>query len=257
MATVREIYDFLDQKAPFSLQMDFDNAGFLVGHGEKAVTRIVVALDITEAVAEEAARVGAQLIVSHHPVIFHPVRRLTDDDLTGRLLLSLTERGIAAICAHTNLDVAEGGVNDALARSLELEDAVPFQPDGLGRVGLVSGPHTASLSAFASFVKERLGAGGVRCVDAGRPVRRVAVGGGACGDLVLAAAEAGCDTFITSDVKYNQFLDAAAAGINLIDAGHYPTENVVCPVLAHWLRQGFPEVEVLPSQAHREVFFYQ
>ena len=127
MASVREIYDFLDQKAPFSLQMDFDNAGFLVGHGEKAVTRIVVALDITEAVAEEAARVGAQLIVSHHPVIFHPVRRLTDDDLTGRLLLSLTERGIAAICAHTNLDVAEGGVNDALARSLELEDAVPFQ----------------------------------------------------------------------------------------------------------------------------------
>ena len=93
MATVKEIYDFLDQKAPFSLQMDFDNAGFLVGHGEGAVTRIVVALDITEAVAEEAARVGAQLIVSHHPVIFHPVRRLTDDDLTGRLLLSLTERG--------------------------------------------------------------------------------------------------------------------------------------------------------------------
>lgn len=263
MATVREIYDFLDQKAPFSLQMDFDNAGFLVGHGEGAVTRIVVALDITEAVAEEAARVGAQLIVSHHPVIFHPVRRLTDDDLTGRLLLSLTERGIAAICAHTNLDAAQGGVNVCLAQALELTDLEQLhqdgvdrsgQPYGIGRVGNVSANNSLSAGEYAAFVKEKLHAAGVRFADGGKPVRRVAVGGGSCGSMLADAAAAGCDTFVTADVKYDQFLEARALGITLMDAGHYATENVVCPKIVQYLSLKFPGIPVKISQTHQEAY---
>ena len=108
----------------------------------------------------------------------------------------------------------------------------------------------------ATFVKEALGANGVRYVDARRPVRRVAVGGGACGDMLGRALALGCDTFVTSDVKYNGFLDAKALGINLIDAGHYPTENVVIPVLERWLASGFPKVEIVVSKCHKEVFSY-
>ena len=264
MATVREIYQYLDGLAPFSLQMDFDNAGFLVGRGDRTVDKVLVSLDITEEVVAEAAQLGCQLIVSHHPVIFHPAKSVTDATPDGRILLSLVEHNIAAVCAHTNLDAVCGGVNDALARKLGLtnieqlkQDGVDSsgRPYGIGRVGNTAGvPMYAP--AFAAFVKETLGANGVRFVDARRPVRRVAVGGGACADMLKDALALGCDTFVTADVKYNGFLDAKALGVNLIDAGHYPTEQVVVPVLAKWLTDGFPKVKVLTTQTHKEVFSY-
>ena len=122
MAAVKEIYQALDQWAPFETQMDFDNAGFLVGRGDRQVDKVLVALDITLEVAKEAAEAGCQLIVSHHPVIFHPVRTITDGYPTGQILLELAERGVAAVCAHTNLDAAQGGVNVCLAQALELTD---------------------------------------------------------------------------------------------------------------------------------------
>ena len=264
MATVREIYQYLDGLAPFSLQMDFDNAGFLVGRGDRQVKKLLVALDITQEVAEEAVELGAELIVSHHPVIFHPAKSVTDGDPDGRVLLTLIEGGVAAICAHTNLDAVTGGVNDVLAQALGLtqieqlhQDGVDpaGRPYGLGRVGTVAGaPKYAP--EFAAFVKEALGANGVRYVDARRPVRRVAVGGGACADMLREALALGCDTFVTADVKYNGFLDARALGVNLIDAGHYPTEQVVVPVLAKWLSAGFPQVEVVETDRHKEAFLY-
>ena len=226
--------------------------------------KILVSLDITEEVVAEAAQLGCQLIVSHHPVIFFPAKSVTDATPDGRILLSLVEHNIAAICAHTNLDAVSGGVNDALARKLGLtnieqlkQDGVDAsgRPYGIGRVGNTAGvPMYAP--AFAAFVKEALGANGVRFVDARRPVRRVAVGGGACADMLKDALALGCDTFVTADVKYNGFLDAKALGVNLIDAGHYPTEQVVVPVLAKWLADGFAKVEVLTTQTHKEVFSY-
>ena len=264
MATVREIYQYLDGLAPFALQMDFDNAGFLVGRGDRQVKKILVSLDITREVAEEAGELGAELIVSHHPVIFHPAKSVTDADPDGRVLLALIEKGIAAICAHTNLDAVHGGVNDALARRLGLVQIEQLHQDGtdpagrpygIGRVGNTVGL-PRYVPEFAAFVKEALGANGVRYVDARRPVRRVAVGGGACADMLRDALALGCDTFVTADVKYNGFLDAKALGVNLIDAGHYPTEQVVVPVLAKWLADGFPQVEVVETTRHKEAFLY-
>ena len=266
MATVREIFQELDQWAPFETQMDFDNAGFLVGRGEREVRKILVSLDITQAVVDEAAKWGADLIVSHHPVIFHPAKSITDRDPLGRTLLALLEGGVAAICAHTNLDAAVGGVNDVLAARLGLTDTEVLEPSGtdrqgrpigIGRAGKAAPGAPTAVADYAAFVKEALGANGVRYVDAGRPVSRVAVGGGACGDMGHLALALGCDTFVTSDVKYNQFLDARDMGLNLIDAGHYPTENVVCPVLADALRAAFPEVEITLSAGHKEVFSYR
>lgn len=265
MAAVRDIFDFLDGLAAFDTQMDFDNAGFLVGRSGRKVTHLLVSLDITEEVVEEAGALGAELIVSHHPVIFHPVRSITDQDPVGRTLLAMVEKGISAICAHTNLDAAMGGVNDALAARLGLTDTVVLEPSGtdregrpigIGRAGIVADGAPTSTAEYASFVKKTLGANGVRYVDAGRPIHRVAVGGGACGDMGHLALALGCDTFITSDIKYNQFLDAKDMGLNLIDAGHYPTENVICPVLSSTLQTAFPEVEITLTKRHREVFSY-
>lgn len=261
MATVREIYDFLDKIAPFAYQMEFDNAGFLVGRGSGEVNKVLVALDITQEVVDEARRWGAELIVSHHPVIFHPVKSITDETVTGRVLLELLERGIAAICAHTNLDAVQDGVNDCLARAVGLEGVEQLHPDGLdaqgrpygiGRVGTL--PQTCCVQAFAERVKAALNAPGVRYVDAGVPVRRVAVGGGACGGMLSDAAAKGCDTLLTADVKHDVYLDAKARGINLLDAGHFSTEDVVCLPLVERLREQFPQLQVEKSILHREVF---
>ena len=263
MPTVSDIYRFLDEKAPFRLQLSFDNAGFLVGDGSHPVTKILVALDITEAVVEEARAFGAELIVSHHPVIFFPAKRVTADEPLGRKLISLIRSDIAAICCHTNLDAVAGGVNDALAERAGLtgveqlhQDGVDEQgrPYGIGRVGELA--KEMPLADYLTFLKRELAPNGLRYTDAGRPVRRVAVGGGACADMVKDALAKGCDTFVTSDVKYDGFLDAKALGINLIDAGHFPTEDVVCPRLTEWLLKAFPGVEVRKSECHHEVISY-
>lgn len=261
MASVKEIYEYLDTKCPFSLQMDFDNAGFLVGRDEQVVTQVLVALDITEDVIAEAKELGAELIVTHHPVIFHPVRSVTGGEPLGRKLLALIESGIAVISAHTNLDAVAGGVNDALAEKLGLIEVGQLHPDGtdtqgrpygIGRVGETAVPQP--LESFAQFVKTQLGSAVVRYADAGRMVHKVAVGGGACTDMIGDALAKGCDTFVTSDVKYNGFWDARELGLNLIDAGHFPTENVICPVLAAWLKSEFPQLEISLSKRHCEVY---
>lgn len=264
MATVKEIYQYLDTKAPFNSQLGFDNSGFLVGEQDKQVRRILVALDITEAVALEAVELGADLVVSHHPVIWDGAKSVTDESILGRKLLALIRNGVAAICAHTNLDAAVGGVNDSLAATLGLtetrllktygvyQDGTPY---GIEQVGILPG-ESVDLKDFAAIVKDKLGSNGVRYVDAGRRVHCVAVGGGSCSSSMKDVFDAGCDTFVTADVKYDGFLDAAAMGLNLIDAGHFPTENVVCPVLVSWLQGKFPDLEIMQSTCHKEVFNY-
>ena len=258
MPAVGEIERALFQLAPRDLAMEWDNVGLLVGECGKEVHRVLVALDVTAAVAEEAKRTGAELIVAHHPVMnchWSPVQTLRDDNLQGQLLLRLVRDGTAAICMHTNLDAARGGVNDALAGQLGLEQIeVLGGGDGVVRTGQL--PEAMALADFLALVRRRLRPNGIRFVDGGRPVRRVAVGGGACGEYFAAAAGAGCDAFVTADVKYNQFLDAAGLGLSLLDAGHFPTEDVVCPVLAQFLGERFPELEITKSASHRESIHY-
>jgi len=262
VVTVKDIYSAIDRWAPFDTQMDFDNSGFLVGRGEKTVSKVLVALDITRFVIEEAEKIGAQLIVAHHPVIFRPLKSLTDGDLTGDNVLTMAEKGIAAICAHTNLDAAQGGVNCALARELELTDIAQLHPDGMdeqGReygIGRIGTAHQLGLSTeqYACFVKEKLGTSSVRFVDTGKPVCKVAVGGGSCADMMVDAIAKGCDTFVTADVKYNFYLEAKQLGINLMDAGHYATENTVCAPIVSYLKEQFPDLEVILSDCHRESY---
>lgn len=245
--TVQTVLDYLWTLAPATYKMSWDNVGLLLGRAAAPVHRILVSLDLTLAVAEEADRLGCELIVTHHPAIFKGDRHITDlDPLTGPELFCL-ERRIAVISMHTNLDCAPGGVNDVLAEQLDLHNIEPLfdgTDPALIRMGLTE---PTDLRTFAAFVKERLGCAGLRFADAGRPVRRVAVGGGSCIELAELALAAGCDTFVTGDVKYHQFLDTAARGLNLIDAGHFPTEDPVCRMLLEKLAARFPEAELFKS----------
>ncbi len=258
MPTVAEIERAMLDWAPRGLMESWDNVGLLCGRAEKEVARVLVALDPFMDVCEEACERGAELIVTHHPLIFVPPHSVTDRDSVGRCILYLAQHDIAAINAHTNLDCAAGGVNDVLARTLGLADIhvigekktdAQGRECGLLRAGTVS---ETPFSEFAAHVKRSLRCPGVRCIDAHRPVRRVAVGGGACGSELLDVADAHCDTFVTADVKYNQFWDARDLGINLIDAGHFETENPVCEPIAAYLRQRFPQLTVLLSEKHAD-----
>lgn len=254
MVKVNDIFSYLCELAPLELQMDFDNSGFLVGHGEAPVTRALLALDITEDVICEAEDQGAQLIISHHPLIFGSLKSVTEEGPGGKTL-SLIEKGLAAVCMHTNLDIAKGGVNDVLMTILGATVQGPLDADGCGRIGLLEPPE--AMQDFLARCKRVLNANGLRYHDAGREVYRLAVMGGSGGGSIQDAVNKGCDTYVTSDIKYHQFLDAAELDINLIDADHFCTENPIIPVLAGKLSQRFPEVEFLVSQRHKQLIrFY-
>ena len=259
MPTVREIEQRLFDIAPKELAFPWDNVGQLLGDPEQEVERVLVTLDITEAVADEAIAAGCQLIVAHHPVMnckWLPVQSVRNDTPQGHLLLKLLRNGVSAICMHTNLDAAEGGVNDCLAEALELIDPGPlvWGEERLCRVGTLKEP--MPLADFAKFVCRKLGSNGVRFAGKGGLVHRVAVGGGSCIESQDAAIAVGCDTFVTSDIKYHDFLDAAGKGINLIDAGHFPTEDLITYKLTLYLAARFPELAVAKSASHKEVIQY-
>ena len=263
MISAAMIEKYLAQFAPLRLKMDFDNVGLIIGEGDSEVKRVMVALDITPAVVDEAVALGAQCIVAHHPVIFKAIKKMTNNDPYGKMMIKMIKNGISAVCMHTNLDLAPLGVNELLAKKLGLTNIVPFAEKvedselgliGLGRVGeLAAGMEP---EAFAAFVKDALSSNGLRYVSGGKTVTKVAVGGGHCGDLMMEAVAQGCEAFVTSDLSYNDFLDAKEYGITLIDAGHYPTENVVVPQLESWLKEKWPELEISISKDHREVIEY-
>ena len=241
MATVQKIYEEMQRMAPLELAESWDNPGLLVDCGRE-VSRVLVALDVTAETLAEAEQNGCQLIVTHHPVIFHPLKKLSPEDLPFQLV----QKGISAICMHTNLDAAEGGVNDVLAQKLGLEGLTPLTEEKIGRIGTLK--CEMPLVEFTRFVIESLGCNGLRYTDCGKPVHRVAVGGGACGDYIPQAIAAGCDTFVTSDLRYHDFLDTTE--LHLIDAGHFPTEDVICEPLVAYLQRAFPTAIVMKTAAH-------
>ena len=256
MVKTKDILHFLEDYAPVRMKMDFDNVGLLVGKSEKEVNKILVSLDITQEVIEEAVQAGAGLIVSHHPLFFS-LKTVNDTDITGRKILKLINHDIAAICMHTNLDAAHGGGNDVLAAKVGLTNTEILSEEGVnergetygfGRIGVLE--DEVSFDSFLVYLKDILDSNGIRYYNAGRPVKKVAVLGGSGGSSLKDAVDKGCDTFITADIKYDVFLDAKEYGINLIDGDHFCTENVVVPVLYKKLKENFHNVKVMISESH-------
>ena len=246
MPTIGTILNSLSKLAPTESKMDFDNVGLLAGAPEWNTSCVMLSLDITSATILEAEKYGAGLIVSHHPLFFD-LKSATPDSEGGKHLLDLLTRRIGAICMHTNLDAADGGVNDALAAALNIRDAHPFESEHILRIGHLD--MEMPLDVFLAGIKAALQCEGLRYTGS-KPVNRVAVGGGSCGNMLDEAVKAGCDTFVTADIKYDVFLRASELGINLIDAGHFHTENVVIPVLKSWLSRKYPGLTILLSSHH-------
>jgi len=250
MATVKEVFAYLCEIAPLELQMEFDNSGFLLGRENAQVSRVLLALDITDAVIEEAIEKKAELLVSHHPLIWDAPKAITDAHPYPARILKLAENKIAVISMHTNLDTAAGGVNDVLISQF-CSKAEEELIGGCGRIGKLEKP--MPMSEFLSLCKEKLNVKGLRYYDSGKPVSCLGVLGGGGSDFMNEAFEKGCDTYLTADIKYHQFLDAAELGLNLIDGDHFYTENPVMPVVCEKLRDAFPELDVFVSERHHAV----
>lgn len=223
---LKEIISIIETYFPTESAMEWDNVGLLLGDREREIKKVLLTLDITYDIIEQAKAAGAELIWSHHPVMFSPVQKITTDTGLGRLLLCASENKINIYASHTNCDVAPAGINAYLAEMFELENPTAIEDSGLGRIGNLKS--AMKFSDFARLVCRRLNTPHLRfCGDENRIVKRIAIGSGACADSILPAAEMGADVMITGDLKYHEMLEAAELGINVIDAGHYPTEIVV------------------------------
>ena len=219
-ATVAQMLELVNGIAPFELAEPWDNVGLLAGRGDAEVDRVLCALDLNRRVLEEAVRDGAQLVITHHPILFRGRKNLCETDAEGRLLCALVRSGIAMIAAHTNYDNACPGVNDALASALGLEDVQAL--DSGMRVGHIK---QTDFGMFADAVGASLGGPVRRYGDPKRQVTRVAVLGGAGEDFAHIALDAGAEVYVTGEMSYHKATDAADNGLCVLEAGHAATER--------------------------------
>lgn len=252
MARICDIYDIINAAAPFDSQLSFDNSGLLVGDRAEEVTRALICLDITREVIAEAAGMNANLIISHHPVIFDPIKSLGSRDPA----YLLAKHGIAALCCHTNLDISPVcGVNVALANKLGLRNIRPEEAFGEDCV-LYSGELSEPMEPqeLALLVKERLSAGAVKLIPGEGTIKRVFLCSGAGGEFAPYAAMRGGDAYITGEMKHHEALEARKTGLTCVVAGHYETERVFAEFLAAYLKKRVPDTGFIVSRAESPVF---
>lgn len=259
-----DISHAIEQLAPLNLAYEWDNVGLIYGDEEQQVTKVMLSLDVDIDVAEEAIAKGAQMIVAHHPILFSPINKISPKTCDGRLLRKLIKHDIAFYAAHTNLDIAKGGLNDLLASKIGLTNIQVLEhtphtanidiSHGIGRIGDLPNPMT--LCELAAWVKQVLNIQFLRYGgDGDRTVSRIAVNTGGGTSEIPAALKSGADVFITGDYKYAQVRETLAQGMSIIDAGHYDTEIIVCGLLHSYLAEKFGNtLELCISEANVNVF---
>ena len=224
MKSVNELYGYLNEAIPSELSCDWDNDGRMcIPSPDKQVKKVLVSLDANDDVIDYAAENGFDCIITHHPMIFHPLKNVDFDQPSGRKLYKLIKNEIAVMSFHTRLDAVSGGVNDALADAIGLKNIEAFSD-----VGRMGNTERGDLTEFAEDVKSKLGASAVVCVDGRCSVNKVAVVGGSGKSYIFEAVSLGCDTLLTGEVSYDAEQTAREMGINLVCGGHYFTENLVC-----------------------------
>lgn len=258
MTELNKVCEYLDQFAPLQLAEDWDNVGLLVGDRQRVVQRIMTCLTITPASADEAVREGADLIVTHHPLPFRPLKRLTTDSTPGRLLLQLVRAGVAVYSPHTAFDSAAAGINQQLAEGLGLIDIVPLVAKtaetpvlGAGRCGTLLQP--ATLAELGERLKAFLHIDGLHVVgSAEQRLSRVAVACGAAGEFLEQARQAGCDALVVGETTFHTCLEAESQDVALLLPGHFASERFAVVKLAEHLAARFPELHVWASRQERD-----
>ena len=253
---VKDVYAFLDEYAPFHICDKFDNVGMLVGDENARVRAICLCLDITKPVIEEAKKHKANLIISHHPVIFDPLKKVTADSV----VYELVKNKMNAICLHTNADMTKEGVTDLMCELMDFEksDMVlePVYPDGTGYGTVCELPIPTTATALAQSCKTAFDCTAVRYINTERPIKRVALCSGAGASNLYNAVSLGCDALITGDVKHNLWIDALNMDFCLIDAGHFHTENILCNYLSGILCRKFHSTEIFVAENSKDPCSY-
>ena len=245
MPNAYELYSYLDKMIPKHLSCEWDNDGMMVCPDKYAeVNKVLLTLDITAEAIEYALDEGFDTIISHHPLIFKPLGAVNGEDHVSSKVISLIKGSVNAFSFHTRLDALDGGVNDTLAELLGIEDieVLPGDSDMIGRIGNLNA--SSDPESFARFVKDQLGAPSVNLIDAQLEVSRVALCGGDGKSLLSAAYNAGADTYITGSMSYNSMIDALEYPINVIEAGHFHTENHVLNLLADMIEEFDNDIEI-------------
>lgn len=255
MTTVGKVIELIEKAAPLALAYDWDNSGLLIGTRKKEVKKIYLTLDVNMYTTDEAVKSGADMIVSHHPIMFGGIKQIDYNTPAGYVIKKLIKNDIALYAAHTSMDCAAGGINDVLSKRLGITDTEIIEKNnvfpgcGLGRIGRV---RKQTLGEFANAVKTALHTPFVRvCGDIDKVIKTVAVGSGACDDLIPAARAMGADVMVTADMKYHVSIDSVESGIAVIDAGHYPTEVFVTGIFERILSDCGAE---LVTATERDVF---
>lgn len=247
MTKINEILDFFEGFAPTDSAMDFDNVGLLVGDKNTKVRKVLVSLDITGEVVNEAQKLCCELIISHHPVIFNPLKRLD----TNSAPYLLAKYGISALCMHTNLDLSEDfGVNICLANAVGVKNAVKSDKGECLFVGELE--EETEMKAFTENVKSALDCKGLRYTDVKKSVKKVAVSSGAGGSEIFAAAQIGADVLVTGEIKHHEINAANEFCVNIVDAGHFKSEDIVILPLINKLSDKFSDVIFTKSKAYSD-----
>ena len=253
MTTIQDVCDFLDSFAPLRLAEDWDNVGLLVGDTKGEVRRLMTCLTVTPETAQEAIDRKVELIVSHHPLPFRPLKRVTTDNVPAKLLWDLIRSGVSIYSPHTGFDSAKEGINQTLSSRIGLSNAEPLvpivdDPDSLG-AGRIGNVQDQTLGDFVALIKRQFHLSGLHIVgELTRTVSRVAVACGSGGSFLDPARLAGCDTFVTGETTFHTCLEASARNISLVLLGHYASERFAVENLAQRLDQRFADVEIWASE---------
>jgi dinuclear metal center YbgI/SA1388 family protein len=265
MTSVNKILKIIDQIAPFETADSWDNVGLLVGNENQVVNRILIALDISEEVIKEAIEEGFDLIITHHPIIFSPLRKITTGDRVGKILIEAIQNDIAIIAAHTNLDkVFSSGINRYLADSLIMGQLQILIPEGVhsdyghGIVGTLE--NSMAFDDFILRVKNVFQIDHVRVsnVTKDKKVRKVVVASGASSDFIGSVLLTQADVFITSDLKYHECQNVIGTNLTLVDVGHFESESVYLEhfkaLIDQWISDKNYDVFTKVSEMEQPIF---
>lgn len=234
MVSAKELYAYLDSIAPFDTALGFDNAGLLIGSGETVSETVYTALDATKDVLLETAAAGAKILITHHPIIFDALKSVPSDSV----VYLAVQLGVTVLSAHTNLDIAEGGVNDTLAEALgvQIEQRFPFDCAVFGSLNV-----PMNCTGLAQHIKNKVPLKGLRYTDSGKTIQKVMIAGGAGGSDVFLAKDCGADAIITGEIKHHQILFSNDSGTAVFDLGHFGSEDLVITKLTARLQKAFPQ----------------